>query len=121
MEDGKSVSTASSPGHLGLLSNGDRHVKMAEEPVAQYRCPICGRPVADACWMGERRQFLIECPQCTTFTITAPLAARFRCALHPEERQLVDRLSRYLRDANDDDDREITESSWIGLAAEAED
>ena len=102
------------------MSRGIAHVEMAEDPVAQDRCPICGRPVADACWIEERRQFFIECPQCTTFTITAELAARFRCALHPDERRMVDRLSRYLRDAGDDDDREVTESSWIALAAEAE-
>ena len=73
-----------------------------------------------SCWMEELRQFHVECSQCTTFTITAPLAERFRCGLHPDERRLVGWLSRYLRDAGDDDDREITEYSWIGLAAEGQ-
>ena len=76
--------------------------------------------MTDMIWVQERRQYLVECPQCMTFTITARLAARFRCVLHPDERRLVARLSRYLRDASDDDDRQITEDSWIRFATEAE-
>ena len=93
---------------------------MNTAPPVPKRCPICGYRVSDVCWMEERRQFLVECPQCTTFTITAQLTARFRCELHPDHRRLVARLSRYLRDAGEDDEREITEDSWTWLAAEAE-
>lgn len=46
------------------------------------------------------------------------MANRFRCLLAPDERRMVDRLSRYLRQAGDDDDREVTEESWLRLAAE---
>ena len=85
------------------------------------RCPICGRQPAVALWIEEYRQFLVECPRCTTFTITPTLAARFRFVLVPDERRLVERLSRYLQQAGDDDDREVTEDSWVGLAAQADD
>ena len=93
---------------------------MNAEPPVPARCPICGYGVSDVCWVAERRQFLVECPRCTTFTITASLAARFGCGLHRDESRLVARLSRYLRDAGDDVEREITEASWTWLAEEAE-
>ena len=47
------------------------------------------------------------------------MANRFRCLLEPDECRMVERLSRYLRQAGDDDDREVTEESWLRLAAEA--
>ena len=94
---------------------------MNAEPAALDRCPLCGQPLTDAPWLEEYRQFLVECPQCTTFTITPTLAARFRFVLVPDERRLVERLSRYLQQAGDDDDREVTEDSWVGLAAQADD
>lgn len=81
-------------------------------------CPLCGCKPDYAGWIEEQQQFLVDCPHCTTYTITAGLANRFQCLLAPEERHLVDRLSHYLRDAGDDDDREVTEDSWLRLAAE---
>ena len=82
------------------------------------RCPLCGGEPRDASWFDEQQQFLVDCPLCTTYTITAGLARRFRCLLAPDERRLVDQLSRYLQQAGDDDDREVTEDSWRRLVAE---
>ena len=93
---------------------------MNAEPPAPDRCPLCGHTGAVSCWLEDPGQFLVECPHCTVFTITAPLAARFRCEFHPDERRLVARLSLYLRGAGDDGDREITADSWIGLAADGQ-
>lgn len=81
-------------------------------------CPLCGRKLNCPVWLEDKEQFLVECSLCTTFTITAYLAGRFGCLLVPYERTMVERLSRYLREAGDDDDREITEDSWLRLAAE---
>ncbi len=82
-------------------------------------CPLCGRTPDDVGWVDEREQFLVDCPQCTPYTITLGMANRFRCLLDPDERRMVERLSRYLHQAGDDDDREVTEESWLRLAAEA--
>lgn len=81
-------------------------------------CPLCGRRPRDVGWFDEQEQFLVDCPHCTQYTITPGMADRFRCLLAPDERRMVDRLSRYLRQAGDDDDREVTEESWLRLAAE---
>ena len=85
-------------------------------PEAPDNCPVCGQPVAFGQWIEERQRFLVECPQCTTFTITERLANRFRCLLEPDERRLVAQLSRYLQHAHEDDDRDLTEDSWVSLA-----
>ena len=82
------------------------------------RCPVCGHGPIDACWIDEYQQFLVGCPVCTTYTITLGLANRFGCLLVPDERRMVGRLSGYLQRAGDDDDREVTEGSWLRLAAE---
>lgn len=81
-------------------------------------CPLCGSKTIHTFWFDEQQQFLVNCPHCTTYTITRGLASRFRCLLAPEERRMVERLSHHLRAAGDDDDREITEDSWLRLAAE---
>ena len=80
---------------------------MKAEPPELDRCPICGRNEVFACWVEEQRQFLVECLKCTTFTISAPMADYFRGARDPADRDVLNRLSRYLREAGDDDDREI--------------
>lgn len=81
-------------------------------------CPLCRRELVGAYWIDEYRQFLVDCPLCTTFTITPGLVSRFQCLLIPSERRMVQRLSHYLQRAEDDDDREVTERSWLRLAAE---
>ena len=118
---GRSASIASLRGPSVRSLRPTAAVSINAEPSDPSRCPICGRPTLDLSWMEERSQFFVECPGCTTFTITGTLAARFRCALHPDERRHVDRLSRYLHHAGDDDDREVTEDSWQRMAAEAPD
>ena len=79
------------------------------------RCPLCGREPADVGWYGEQG-FLVDCTWCTQYTITSPLAEYFAGALTLPDRQLVRRLSRYLHEAGDDDDRELTAESWRRLA-----
>lgn len=71
--------------------------------------------------MEDRSQFFVECPERTTFTITARWLPVSVAACILKRRRLVDRLSRYLRHAGDDDDREVTEDSWQRMAAEAPD
>ena len=78
-------------------------------------CPICGA-VPFTLWLDEKNFFLVECPDCTTFTITESLVRLFRCALAPDDRDSLRRLANYLHNAGDDDDREITEESWRRLA-----
>ena len=81
-------------------------------------CPLCGGKPQGVYWLGEQQQFLVDCPLCTTYTITAGLANRFLCLLDADERGMVEQLSRYLQQAGDDGDREVTEDSWRRLAAE---
>lgn len=80
-------------------------------------CPIC-RTRSVICEVPEKVLLLVECPLCSTFTITQS-AARTFASLGPEEIGTLRLLSRYLRQAGDDDDREVTEQSWLKLAAEA--
>ena len=82
-------------------------------------CPLCSRKPDDVGWVDEQEQFLVDCPHCTPYTITLGMANHFRSLLEPDERRIVERLSRYLHQAGDDDDREVTEESWLRLAAEA--
>ena len=81
-------------------------------------CPLCGSKPHDVGWLDEQEQFLVDCPQCTPYTITPGMANRFRCRLASDDRGMVERLSCYLHQAGDDDDREVTEESWRRLAAE---
>lgn len=81
------------------------------------QCPICRMP-AVICEVPEKVLLLVECPLCSTFTITLS-AARTFASLGPEEIGTLRLLSRYLRQAGDDDDREVTEQSWLRLAAKA--
>ena len=79
-------------------------------------CPVCGQQLIDEHWIDEHQQFLVGCPQCTTFTITETLARLFRHPLSADDRRLLKSLSYYLHNAGDDDERELTETSWVRLA-----
>jgi len=82
------------------------------------RCPICQHDSIECDWIPEYGQFQVRCPQCAVFTITASLAAQFGRSLSHDDRVWLKRLSTYLRNAGDDDEREVTEVSWRRLAAE---
>ena len=69
-------------------------------------CSVCGH------------QLIVDCQQCTTFTITKTLVELFQSSLTASERRLRKRLSCYLRNAGDDDERELTEMSCCWLAEE---
>ena len=86
----------------------------AVDPTLQ-RCPVCGGEPADVGWYGQQG-FLVDCPWCTQYTITPTLAEGFAGPLSVPDRRLLERLSSYLRDAGDDDERELTEDSWRRLA-----
>ena len=81
-------------------------------------CLVCGHQSIDAHWIDEKQLFLVDCQQCTTFTITKTLVELFRGSLTASERHLRKQLSCYLRNAGDDDERELTETSWCRLAEE---
>ena len=81
-------------------------------------CPVCGHQFIVDNWIDDKLMFLIDCQQCTTFTITKTLVELFRGSLTASERRLRIRLSCYLRNAGDDDERELTETSWFRLAEE---
>ena len=73
--------------------------------------------------IDEKGQFLMECDNCTTFTITQERQAEFMNAWHLDDRETLmklELLSRYLRLGGDDCDREVTAESWILLALEGE-
>ena len=78
---------------------------------------MCGiRLTDDAIWLPEYAQFFVTCPRCTTFTISRGLARIFATELRgaPE----LARLSCYLRDPENEDDREVTEDTWQRMCAE---
>ncbi len=83
------------------------------------RCPVCGREPIDCDWIPEYRQFLVGCPKCTVYSIEKSLAVRFGQPLFLKDRVLLERLSTYLGNAQEDDDREITEINWRILAVES--
>ena len=85
-------------------------------------CPIC-RASASRTWVEERAVFLVECDDCTTFTITPERLSTFHDAWRTGDREVLmylELLSRYLRLGDDDCDREITDLTWKAFAAEAE-
>ena len=84
------------------------------------QCPIC-RILVSADWIDECKIFLVDCPTCTTFTIPEALARKFSQMWKPDDRQRLESLSQYLRRVGDDGDREVTEDSWMRLAAEEND
>ncbi len=73
-------------------------------------CPLCGRRLIEAHWISEYSQFLFTCPSCTTFTIPPELDKSFGTEFRGDPD--IPRLSRYLREAGEDDNREITVESW---------
>ena len=80
---------------------------MSQELLA---CPVC-RSSASCIWIDERRVFLVECENCTTFTITEERSRAFQDAWHSSDRQVLmclEAISRYLRLGGEDCDREIT-------------
>ena len=82
------------------------------------RCPVCRREPIDCDWIPEYGQFLVRCQKCTVYSIEPSLAARFGQPLFLRDRVLLERLSTYLCNAGEDDDREVTEISWRRLAVE---
>ena len=79
-------------------------------------CPVCGYQPIYGDWIDEKQLFLVDCTHCTTFTITESLVKQFKRPLTNSNRYLKTQLSLYLRSAGDDDDRELTETSWRQLA-----
>lgn len=74
-------------------------------------------------WIDERNVFLVECEDCTTFTITDERVAAFHDAWRTDHRETLmclEHLSRYLRLGGDDCDREVTAENWLSLAIEGE-
>lgn len=82
------------------------------------RCPICEQPAFTSA-LPEYGQTLVECSHCTTFTIEKDLAASFRRPQNFSELQRLRLLSLYLQQARDDDDREVTQTSWKIFASQA--
>jgi hypothetical protein len=85
-------------------------------------CPIC-RASASSTWIDEREVFLVDCDECTTFTITKERWTAFEDAWHVSDREILmylEAVSRYLRRANDDADREVTIASWMLFAIEGQ-
>lgn len=80
------------------------------------RCPLCGRQPVDADWYGPPG-FLVNCSSCRYYTITQDLVVELAGPLSLPDRQLLRRLSACLREAGEDDERELTVSSWRRLAA----
>jgi hypothetical protein len=86
-------------------------------------CPIC-RGSARVIYIDEQHEFLVECDNCTTFTISEERRSAFREAWRLNDRETLmklELLSRYLRLGGDDCDREVTDESWISLALEGGD
>ena len=81
-------------------------------------CPICGYSLISGIWVEELGVFLVDCSRCTTFTISPALAAEFRQMRESGPCVDLESLSKYLREADDDDDREIREDSWHKLAVQ---
>jgi hypothetical protein len=74
-------------------------------------------------WIDERDRFLVECDHCMTFTITQKRRTVFIDAWRLDDRETfmrLESLSRYLRLAGDDCDRDVTAESWVTLALEGE-
>lgn len=89
----------------------------------QTGCPIC-RASAQGLWIEEKQNYLFECEACSIFTITNERQQAFEKAWRCDDREVLmylEALSRYLRLAGDDDDREVTADSWMSLAAEGDD
>ena len=85
-------------------------------------CPVC-RGSAGQMWIDERKVTLVECENCSTFTITKDCAEAFLEAWRTGDRETLmclEQLSRYLRLGGDDCDREVTVESWLSLAIEGE-
>jgi Zn ribbon nucleic-acid-binding protein len=84
-------------------------------------CPICKSTAKDQ-WLAERRVFLVSCESCSTFTITIERRDAFAAARERNDRdiiRLLDSLASYLRAATPDQDREVTEDSWLRFVVEA--
>jgi len=100
------------------------HQRMETALVSQQllACPVC-RGSASCIWIDERRVFLVECENCTTFTITEERSRAFQDAWRSRDRQLLmflEAISRYLRLGGEDCDREITAANWMSFAIEGE-
>ena len=83
-------------------------------------CPVCRAP-APTTRIDERNVTLVECDDCTTFTITDDRTNIFAEPWRIDDRETVIRiehLSRYLRLGGDDCDREVTPENRLSLAIE---
>jgi hypothetical protein len=93
-------------------------------PDAQYNaCPIC-RGSAVGTQIDDPPVALFECEQCSTFTITTERMAVFANAWQRNDRETlmyVEAISAYLRHAGDDDERHISDETWIKFAVEGQD
>ena len=100
------------------------HQRMEAALVSQelLACPVC-RGSASCIWIEERRVFLVECENCTTFTITEERSRAFQDAWRSSDGQVLmclEAISRYLRLGGEDCDREITAATWMSFAVEGE-
>jgi len=85
-------------------------------------CPIC-RASAREIWLDENGVFLVQCEQCSTFTITPERRTAFAEAWRDHRRELLmflELISCYLRLADDDGQRDVSADTWMHLAAEGE-
>jgi hypothetical protein len=74
-------------------------------------------------WLDENRFYLVECENCTTFTITKECRKTFTTAWRTNDRETLmylESVSRYLRLGADDCDREVTDASWMSFAVEGQ-
>ncbi len=72
-------------------------------------------------WIAEQQVFLVECEECSTFTVTRERRTAFRKAWRIGDREVLmhlEAVSQYLRHAGDDGDREVTGTSWMLFAVE---
>lgn len=89
---------------------------------APEACPICGSSESGE-WLAENNRYLFDCEACSTFTITAERVKAFTDAWRAGDREILmclESLSSYLRRAGDDDERDVTEDTWLALAIEGQ-
>ena len=74
-------------------------------------------------WIDEKEAFLFDCEECSTFTITRERRTALEEAWRVGDREVLmylEAVSRYLRHADDDGDREVTDASWMSFAVEGQ-
>ena len=91
--------------------------------MAHDGCPICRAEARVIPLDAYGSSSLVECIQCTTFTISGERLGAFGAAWQNGDREMLmcmEHLSRYLRLETDDADREITAESWMPMVIEGQ-